>query len=279
MVMRRSLLLLFFVVTCLPVTTVWSADTDMVQIPPTVFGPSGLLFTQSADTLDSGEIATGVSFAHERSRTPDFTIDELSTTLTLGLPRGIELSARAPYFIQVESNGFRDNGLADVDLTIKWRFLESNREYNFPAFGLSLTYYFPAGNESLRRVDSWGVKALIVSSAEVEVGAPHGFLAGFYADGGVFLRDLNRPSEEKHGLINLGILIPVTESRQLQAILELNAILKNEIPSEGNYTAATGGLRYVSPRLSITGGIQHRIKSEDGFDDTNRLIVQASYFF
>lgn len=131
------------------------------------------------------------------------------------------------------------------------------------------------GSESLRLADSWGVKALIVSSAEVEVGAPHGFLAGFYADGGIFLRDLNRPSEEKYGLIDLGILIPVTESRRLQTILELNAVLKNESPSEGNYTAITGALRYVSPRLSIIGGIQHRFKNEDGFDDTNRLIVQA----
>lgn len=277
--MRRSLLLLFLFVTCLPVTAVWSADSGMVRIPPSVFGPSGLLFTQSADTLDSGEIAVGMSFAHEGSRTPDFTIDELSTTLTLGLPGRIELSARAPYFVQVESSGFRDGGLSDVDLTIKWRFLEYDAEYNLPAFGLSVTYYLPAGKENLRLVDSWGVKALIVSSAEVEVGAPHGFLAGFYADGGIFLRDLNRPSEEKYGLIDLGILIPVTESRRLQTILELNAVLKNEIPSEGNYTAITGGLRYVSPRLSVTGGIQHRFKSEDRFDDTNRLLVQASYLF
>lgn len=255
-----------------------SDQTEFVKTSPTVFGASGLLFTQSADTLAPGQVEVGVSFSYEQSNRPDFTLNELSPTVTVGLLDGLELSARAPY-LAVNVVGEEEQSIQDVDVSLKWRFLDANEKNNIPAFGLSFTYFHPAGKEELRSFESWGFKALIVSSAEVELGKPYGILVGLYADGGVVVFDLGKSSEEKHGLIDFGALFPLNESKQLHLLLEANITRENDTLFEGDYTGMTAALRYVTSHLNVTGGIQKRIRSETGVNDTNRFVFQGSYLF
>ncbi len=275
--MRRFLL--FLLVFCSSFTNARASDqTAFVKTSPTVFGPSGLIFTQSADTLDPGQVEIGASLSHEQSDRPDFTLNELSPTVTFGLLDGLEVSARAP-FLAINAVGEREQSLQDVDVSLKWRFLDANEEANLPAFGLSFTYLLPAGKEELRQFGSWGLKALIVSSAEVELGKPYGILVGLYADAGVIVFDLGKSFEEKHSLLDFGVLFPLTESKQLQLLLEANITHHNNAALEGSYTGTTAGLRYVHSHLNVTGGIQRRIRSETGVNDTSRFVVQGSYLF
>jgi hypothetical protein len=275
--MRRFLQLVLFSFLVAQTANAGGGDTRFVRISPTLSGPSGLLFTQSADTLEPGEIDMGVGFFHEQNRVPDFTLDEISPTLTLGLPWDFELSVRGPYLF-FKTPQSKENGFQGTDFTLKWRFLDYSHSYNIPAFGLSLTYYTPSENQELKLVDSWGFKILIVSSAEVILGGRHGVLAGLYADGGVFLRDIGKPTEEKHGLLDLGILFPLTQSNTVHLMLEGNQSFSAQ-GLEGDYKAITGGLRYVTPSLSLTGGIQPFFRQAKGSSSTNRYIFKGSYLF
>jgi hypothetical protein len=277
--MRRFLLFLLLLTVGFSFTNTWAGDrTEFVKISPTVFGPNGLLFTQSADTLAPGQVEMGIGLAYEQSDQPDITLNEWSPTVTVGLLHGLEGAVRAPY-LSVNVIGEQEQSLQEVDVSLKWRFLEPNEEYNLPAFGISLSYFLPAGKEALRPFESWGLKGLIVSSAEVELGKPYGVLVGFYADAGAIVSDLGKGSEEKHALIDFGLLFPLTDSRRLQLLLEVNLVRQSDAPLEGDYTATTFGLRYVNPHLNLTGGMQRRARSEIGIDNTNRYVVQGSYLF
>lgn len=273
-------------ITIMPITTVLAEDTAFVRIPATVFGPSGLIFTQSVDTLPPGKMEVGFSFANEQSSTdPDFTINEVSTTMTFGLPGRLEFSVHAPYMYNFESHGEDTAGMEGGDLSIKWRFLNLNEDLNLPALGLSLSYFFPIGSQSrgFEVVNSWGIKVLLIASTKANLSPSlyDFYYVGLYADGGIFIRDVGESFEEKHARVDLGLLFPLTYSRRLQLILEGNATVKDQAPLEGNYTAITGALRYVTSYIHFSGGIQHRFKRDKGIQDTgtDRFIFQAGYLF
>lgn len=274
--MRRSTILVVFFMLGLS-SPAWSGDTQFVQITSSLLGPSGLLFTQSANTLDSGDIEVGAAYIYEHSHTPRFTLQGVSTNLTLGVTKTSEISFQIP-FVSEDAGGVSHQGLQDVDFSFKWRFLEADQEYNLPAFGVLLTYYLP-GEADTRLVKSMGIKMLLVSSSEVELGKPYGILVGLYADAGLFLGDPGKRTGEKHIIADLGILLPLTESRRFQLLLEGNGKAKNNTPFEGSYFGATLGPRYVTEHLNVTGGVQHLFRRDKTTDDTNRFIFQTSYIF
>lgn len=277
--MRRFFLFLSLLAFYSSSTTAWAdPHTEFVKISPTVFGPSGLLFTQSADTLAPGQIEIGLSLANEQSDNPDLTLNELLPTVTVGLLDRLELSARADYLF-VNVVGMEERTLQDVDISLKWRFIDENKKDKLPAAGLSFTYFKPTGKDELRQFGSWGFKALLVSSAEAELGKPDSILVGFYFDAGIMISDFGKSYEERHTMIDFGTLFPLTESKQLQLLLEVNTTQNNDTLLEGDYTGLTAALRYVTSHFNVTGGIQKRIRSESGVDDTNRLVFQGSLQF
>ncbi|HET6370277.1 MAG TPA: hypothetical protein VFG95_03725 [Nitrospiria bacterium] len=254
---------------------------QLVHMPATVNGLTGLLYTQSTDTLPKGSVEVAVGFDHQDSTTPDYTINEAFSTVTVGLPSRIELALHVPYMVNFESGGNHDDGREDIDLSAKWRFLEQNVEMSIPALALSLSYYIPTGN-NLRFgiVDKWGIKVLLVASAEADLAYPVGsYIVGFYLDGGVFVRDTDQSGNENSGIIDGGILLPLSNSRRLQLLLEGNATISNEVPLEGSYTGATAALRYVTTSVNFTGGVQYRFYHESNVDNVPRLVAQASYLF
>ncbi|MEK7279170.1 MAG: hypothetical protein AAB090_00800, partial [Nitrospirota bacterium] len=284
MPIHRILFLGFLFIVLMPITTLLAEDTAIVRTAATVFGPSGLIFTQSADTLSPGKVEAGLSVTREHSSTdPDFSINEVSATMAFGLPGRIELAVHAPYMFNFESHGEDDAGMEGGDLSVKWRFLDQNVDLGLPALGLSLSYFFPIGNQrrGFEVVDSWGIKALLIASTEVNLSRSlyDFYYVGLYADGGIVGQHIGEPTEEKHGMVDLGILFPLTDSRRLQLILEGNATVKDQAPFEENYIAITGALRYMTAHIHLSGGIQHRFKQDTGIQDTDRFVFQAGYLF
>lgn len=281
--MFRSFLIGFLILISIPVSTAWAEEEELFRDPATTFGPSGLLFTQSTDTLLPGKIEVGFGVAYEHSSTdPDFLINEVAATVTFGISDRVEVSARVPYVYNFESHGVDSSGISGGEFSLKWRFLNQG-DFRLPAVGFSLTYFTPLGSNlhEFDTVEFWGLRGLLLTSAQVDL-SPSMFdhyYAGLYADGGIFIRDLGKPTEEKHVLMDLGISLPLIESRRLQLILEGNATLKNEMPLQGNYTALTGALRYVTPSFHLTGGVQHRLKQDEGIQDTDRFVFQTGYLF
>ncbi|MCG3117569.1 MAG: hypothetical protein LLH30_18015 [Candidatus Manganitrophus sp. SA1] len=286
--MYRLYLFGFFLAVTI-VQTVYAGDTALIRLPSTTFGPSGLLFTQSTNTLSPGEVEIGVGFAHEHSsNNPDYTINEISATVTVGILPWAEVSARVPYMYSFESHGIETDGVQGGELSLKWRFLNQEEDFSLPAMGASLTYFSPVDSKvsAFDVVDSWGVKGLFLASAEVDISPSlhYAYHAGLYANAGIFIRDLGKSTEERHGLLDLGMALPLSPSRQIQLIFEANTTLRNEIPLQGNYTGLTAALRYVTSSFQLTGGMQRRLKQDDEdveIEDTNpdRFILYASYLF
>ncbi len=261
----------------------WAGDTEFNRISTTVNGASGLFITQSIDTLAPGKVEVGLGLLYEDGgkNQLDMTVTELSTTLTVGLTPSIEVWAQIPYFSDIEIGPTSESDVGDINLSVKWRFLEPSTELNFPGFAFSLSVFFPSGDQKSRpgAVDSWGLKGLLVSSAETEVGLPDStVLVGFYANGGIYIQDSGDPTEESHGVIDLGLLIPLVDSRALQLMLEGNGRVKRNSFIGNEYAGFTGGLRYVTRHVAINGAWQRRI-GQDPFDDSNQLIFYGSYLF
>ena len=267
-------------------TVVASETTQFIRIPSTLFGPSGLLLTQSIDTREAKNLELGIGFSSEESKQPDFTETMATATATLGLSSTIEASVQVPYFTEVQYPGTESSSeLGDLNLSLKWRFMDASPDLNFPGFALSFTVFFPTGDPKTGSgtVESRGVKALIVSSAEAEIVLPFKktLLLGFYADGGIYIQDSGDPTEEKHGVIDLGFLIPLTSSKNIQLLLEGNGRLSREKPmpiGEAEYLAGTLGLRYVTHHIALTGGWQRRLNEKES-EDTDLFLFQGSYTF
>lgn len=288
MPVNRLCLMVFFIATLL-IPAAWAGETELVRLPSTSLGPTGLLFTQSTDTLSPGSVEVGIGFAHEHSsNNPDYTINEISATVTVGVLPWAEVSARVPYMYSFESHGIETDGIQGGEISLKWRFLNQDEAFGLPAMGLSLTYFSPIDSKvnAFDVVESWGLKGLFLASAEVDLSPSlhYYYHAGLYANAGIFIRDLGKPTEERHGLLDLGIALPLSPSRRLQLIFEANTTLRNEIPLQGNYTGLTAALRYVTSSFQLTGGIQRRLKQDDEdveIEDTNpdRFVFYASYLF
>jgi hypothetical protein len=275
---QRFLQSAFFLIFALLALPAGAQEKGSFRIPSTLLGPTGLLFTQSTDVLDPGRVEIGFSFVNEKSSAPDFTLNEIAATATFGLPGRLEVAAHAPYLVDLESSGSHDTAWKNVDLSLKWRFLDQDP---LPSFGLSLSYFLPAADKNdLGLVKNWGVRLLLLSSAEIDLAYPvASYIIGVYLDTGIFLRDLGQTGTEKHGIIDTGLLFPLNESRNVHLLIEANGTVRDDISLESNFAAATIGLRYVAAHLNATGGYQHRFKWDTGVQDTDRFILQVSLFF
>jgi len=258
-----------------------SEMTQFLRMPSTLNGPSGLLLTQSIDTLPPKQYGVGIGFSTEDSDKPTFTETQALFTSIVGLNQNMEASLQIPYFTESqEGAGKSESGVGDVNLSLKWRFMDASPDLNFPGFALSVSVFLPTGDpqKGLGTVDAWGLKALIVSSAEAEIALPSStILMGFYTNAGIYIQDSGDSTQERHGIIDLGILLPLNDTKRIQLLLEGNARIRRETRGrETEYGAGTIGLRYVLKNLTFTGAVQHRFNDVDS-DNTNLFLFNGTY--
>jgi hypothetical protein len=115
---------------------------------------------------------------------------------------------------------------------------------------------------------------------------PGDYFIGIYFEGQIVYSDLvpggePKPYSEKYGVINAGLLLPLTDSRSLQAIFEYNTVVKKDIPSvyEQNHSSVMPGLRYVTENLNISLGVQFMNREDPIFKNDLRYIGTFSYTF
>jgi len=266
-----------------------SDSTFLVRIPSTIYGTSGLLLTQSINTLAPGKPNVGLGFSIGDDDRPDFREAQLFATATMGLKHNLEVSGQIPYFADTDRRKNKsESEIGDINLSLKWRFMDPSADFNMPGFGLSFTVFLPTGEPELGagNIDSFGLKVLAIASAEADIELPTKIiLFGFYANGGIYVQDSGDATEEEHGIVDLGILVPINKSRTLQFLLEGNMRLGREtrsfqtsITNNGDYVAILPGFRYITNQIALTGGWQHRF-NEGANDDTDMLIFNGNYSF
>jgi hypothetical protein len=90
-------------------------------------------------------------------------------------------------------------------------------------------------------------------------------------------------TQDKYGVINAGVLLPVSTNNRFQAMIELSDTIGKRLGktalAEGNQLAITPALRYVTDTLSFTAGAQLLSKDAKKYEDTTRWIGTFSYQF
>jgi len=282
--MRQSLALLLLPVMVLLLSTSPSMaeELELINRPVNLSGLTGLVFTTAPFTLPTQSIEIAVATLSENSTVPDFTVSELPVlSITAGIAQNMELALKSSDFRITRNQGETRKGTGDTELSYKWNFLPQTEASLYPAVALIVTGIAPTGDRGLNLglVAHWGAKFGLSVGSEITWG-DHVILA--CVDGQMVMHDSNDERfRDTYGLLNVGLLYPISKYRNLQVLAEYNIVNGiNKISDVGgDYTALTFGLRLVSERFNLTIGSQFLHKRVDGFENASRVIGMASIKF
>ena len=259
--------------------------TSVVNRPVNVQGLTGLIITNSAYTQRRGSIVVGLSAIAENSSEPNFSMARGIATITAGVTDRIEVGAKAKVIASnMGGSDTREIGAGDTDLLFKWRL--SSAGETMPAMALGLAYTIPTGDteKGFSEVKREGIRFMVIGASEKEM--PGDYVLGVYFEGQmVFIDQLQRPADtpyaDKYGVINAGVLSPLDKNRRWQAIVEYNQVVKKDKESlyDENYIAIMPGLRYVTPNLNISLGVQFLNRDQEGAENSTRYVGTVSYTF
>jgi hypothetical protein len=287
---HNGLLRFFFLIPCLlgfalltafP-SVVFPQELEMINRPVNTSGLTGLLFTTTPFTLPSRSVELGVAVLSESSTIPKYTITELPVvTITTGIAYNMELGLKGSYFQITEVGGNKARGAGDAELSYKWNFSPQKEDSPLPAVALILTGIAPTGNKdiSLNEVHHWGARFGLAAGSEITWGA---HALGIYADAKMVVHDLSDEQvRDRYGIINAGLLFPISKYRNLQMLLEYTVVSgKDRMTLEGgNYSAITSGLRLVSERFNLSIGTQFLRKQLTGYENSSRVVGMTSIKF
>jgi hypothetical protein len=257
----------------------------VVNRPVNVQGLTGLIITNSAYTQPKGGMVIGLSATAENSTKPDFSILQGIATVTGGITDRIELGIKTKVIAtNMGSSDTSETGAGDTDLLFKWRV--SSEGETLPAMALGLAYTLPTGESSkgYREEKREGIRLMVIGTSEKEM--PGDYVFGIYFEGQiVYIDQLRKPASsqyaDKYGVINVGLLLPLIDSRRLQAIVEYNRVVNKDTVTlyDQNSVAVMPGIRYVTPNLNISVGVQLLHRDQTGADNDNRFVGTVSYNF
>lgn len=282
--MRQSIVLLLLPVMILLLSTSPSPaeELELINRPVNMSGLTGLVFTTTPFTLPTRSIEIGVATLTENSTVPDFTVSELPVlSITAGIAQNMELALSSSNFHITMNQGETTKGRGDTELSYKWNFLPQTESSLYPAVALIVTGIAPTGDRSLNLgvVAHWGAKFGLSVGREITWG-DHVLAAS--VDGQIVVHDSTDDSfRDTYGMLNIGLLYPISKYRNLQVIVEYNLIngINKISAAGGDYTALTFGLRLVNERFNLTFGSQFLRKRLEGFENSSRVIGMASIKF
>lgn len=264
------------------------ADEEVINRPVNTHGLTGLLFTNSAYTQPAGSVTFGLSSFVEDCNLPNYSVVQGAATITVGVTERVEVAAKGKAIAtNVGSATNRELGAGDAELLVKWRF--SSQGETMPALAFGFGWTFPTGSseQGLTEIKYEGIKLMVLASAENRV-LNSGFVGVYLEAQAVFNDQLHKdgesPYKEKYGVINAGILFPISDDNRLQFLLEYNRVLKKEIISlyEGNYTGVMPGLRFVTENFNISVGLQRinrELANSTSDISSDRLATTINYRF
>lgn len=264
-----------------------AAPARSLDRPRNARGLTGLMIMDSAFTIPRGRFGVNASVVYEKSTTPGYSVLDVPITATYGVTDCIELGVKAHYLdFSTTTPSLSKKGPGDTEISVKWRW--NTQGSLFPEFAVGAAGILPTGSESkdLNEVTHWGMKVLAMASSEIRTSGTS--FVGLYAEAqAVFIDKFSggrkTPTADKYGVLNAGVLLPISPGNRLQGMLEWNKVLYKDtvagsVPAV-NETGITPGLRYVGDRAHITLGAQFLSKDRNGFDNTIRWIATCGYTF
>jgi hypothetical protein len=274
-------LLGFALLTAFP-AVVFPQELEMINRPVNTSGLTGLLFTTTPFTLPSRSVELGVAVLSESSTIPKYTITELPVvTITTGIAHNMELGLKGSYFQITEVGGNKARGAGDAELSYKWNFRPQKEDSPIPAVAIMITGIAPTGDKdiALKEVHHWGTRLGLSAGSEFTWGA---HVMGIYADAQMVVQDVSDENfRDSYGIVNAGLLFPISKYRNLQMLLEYTMVSgKDRITVSGtDYSAITSGLRLVSERFNFSIGTQFLHKQITGYENSSRVVGMMSLKF
>jgi len=181
----------------------------------------------------------------------------------------------------------REVGTGDADLVFKYRF--ASQGDTLPAWALGFAYTFPTGNSTkgFSEVKYEGLKLMVIGTSEKKI-LDDSFIGIYFEAQAVYNDEIHREgvvtNKDAYGVVNAGLLFPVSDDNRLQLALEYNKVFNKDIITlyEGNYSAFTPSLRYAGESFNVQAGVQFlsRDKTQTGTSTADqRLIGSISYVF
>jgi hypothetical protein len=257
-------------------------ELEMINRPVNMSGLTGLIFTTAPYTLPARSVEISTGTISENSTVPNIIVNELpSLSLTVGISHTMELAVKSSYFHKKVDEESTMRGAGDTELSYKWNFLPQTESSPYPAMALTVTGIAPTGDKDLHLgvVAHWGAKLGLSIGREMSW---RDHVLGAYIDGQIVVHDLSDDRySDRYGVLNIGLLYPISKYRNLQLLIEYNLVSGIDKLSDvgGDYTGVTYGLRMVSERFNLTIGAQFLRKDVSGFENTSRVIGMASIRF
>ena len=253
-------------------------ELDLINRPVNISGLTGLLITTSPFTLPPRTFEFGAMVLTENSLLPKYTSNFYPMTISMGIARNKEMSIRAQYISLEGDTGSKSRGMGDTELSFKWNISPQPEYSNRPGIALIASGTIPTGDREAgtNSVSHWGFRAGLAVGSEITW---EDLVIGLYADGQAVMQDLSDDQQkDSYGLLNAGILIPISKYHNLQILIEYNRRSGKDIVNidGGDYSAVTYGLRLVSEKLNFTFGAQFIHKTEEGFNNSSRVIGMMS---
>jgi hypothetical protein len=258
----------------------------VINRPPNIQGLTGLMVMNSAFTRPAGTFAFTGSAMFEDSSKPDYRVIQAPITLTYGITDTIEAGIKTKFVSYDSTSRANESGIGDAEVAVKWRW--KTHSTTTPELAIGLAGIIPTGSDSkgLNEVKNWGAKFMVMATSETKI-ATNSFLGLYleaqavYIDGFSGTRSTN--TQDQYGVINAGVLLPISTNNRLQAMLELNENLYKRrartVLAENNQLGVTPALRYVTDTMSFTAGAQILNKDAKGYGNTIRWIGTVSYQF
>jgi len=257
-----------------------SEELEMINRPVNTSGLTGLLATTGPFTMPYKTVEIGMAALSEKSTTPDYSLNQLpSVTVTAGLSEKSELMLGWSYVQRITTDSGRERGTGNPLIAWKYMLLPQVETSSLPSLALILGASGGGSSKeiNLNGIDHWGARVGIAAGREITWGD---HIVGIYADGQLVVHDLNNENQrDRYGLMNVGILFPISKYRNLQMMVEytVSTGIDRITPQGGDYSAILYGLRLVTERFNLSIGSSFIRKQVEGFDNSNGVIGMMSF--
>jgi hypothetical protein len=259
-------------------------ELEMINRPVNTLGLTGLLNTTSPFVQNSGTVEVGVGAISETSTKPDTATNEYFMTVTVGLGRGTELSARGSY-VKLEDKtvppGTQDRGAGDGALSFKWNVLAQKEGSPVPALALFGTAVLPTGDSEAgtNSVLHWGGRLGMSVGREISW---EDHVIAIYADASIAAQDLsNEEFRDSYHTVNAGFALPISKYRNLQLVVEYTIVSGRDVLffDGPDYSAITTGIRLVTERFNLSMATEFVNREPEEYDNASRIVGVLSMKF
>jgi hypothetical protein len=236
--------------------------------------PAHPLITDDAGTQGKGHLLLelNTSFIRDKETEGGITIREtaaeVETVVTYGVTETIDLVATLPYVwsrVKVDGAAFRENGIADASMEVKWRF--------FDASGFSLAVKpgisFPTGDEEKGLgAGKVGYSAFLIGSKALDPWAFHANL-GYLRNENVF--------DERENLWHASIAAERSLNQCLTLVGNVGVEANPDRATKNSLAFGLAGLIYsVTERLDLNAGFKLGLSRPES---DHSLLLGAAYKF